>query len=63
VALVASRCWESIERARLTSALLASEERLAFSVEASELGRASPENALFPRRHTLQDKAFLAFRK
>jgi PAS domain S-box-containing protein len=38
VALVASRCWESIERARLTRALLASEERLAFSVEAAELG-------------------------
>ena len=36
--LVASRCWESIERARLTRALLASEERLAFSVEAAELG-------------------------
>jgi signal transduction histidine kinase len=38
VVLVASRCWESIERARLTRALLASEERLAFSVEAAELG-------------------------
>ncbi len=38
VALVASRCWESIERARLTRALLASEERLAISVEAAELG-------------------------
>ena len=38
VTLVASRCWESIERARLTRALLASEERLAFSVEAAELG-------------------------
>jgi PAS domain S-box-containing protein len=38
VSLVASRCWESIERARLTRALLASEERLAFSVEAAELG-------------------------
>ena len=37
VALVASRCWESIERARLTRALLASEERLAISVEAAEL--------------------------
>jgi hypothetical protein len=30
---------------------------------AKVLNRASPENALFPRRHTLQDKAFLAFRK
>ena len=38
VVLVASRCWESIERARLTRALLASEERLAFSVEAADLG-------------------------
>ena len=38
MALVASRCWESIERARLTRALLASEERLAFLVEAAELG-------------------------
>jgi PAS domain S-box-containing protein len=38
VVLVASRCWESIERARLTRALLASEERLAFSMEAAELG-------------------------
>ena len=36
--LVASRCWESIERARVTRALVASEERLAFSVEAAELG-------------------------
>ena len=27
------------------------------------LNRASPENALFPRRHTLQDKAFQTFRK
>ena len=25
--------------------------------------RASPENALFPRSHTLQDKAFQTFRK
>jgi hypothetical protein len=38
VVLVASRCWESIERARLTRALLASEERLAFSMKAAELG-------------------------
>ena len=38
VVLVASRCWESMERARLTRALLASEERLAFSVEAADLG-------------------------
>jgi PAS domain S-box-containing protein len=38
VVLVASRCWESIERARVTRALVASEERLAFSVEAAELG-------------------------
>ena len=38
VVFVASRCWESIERARVTRALLASEERLAFSVEAAELG-------------------------
>jgi hypothetical protein len=29
----------------------------------SVLTRASPENALFPRRHTLQDKAFQTFRK
>src|ERR1700750_373230 len=27
------------------------------------VARASPENALFPRRHTLQDKAFQKFRK
>jgi hypothetical protein len=27
------------------------------------VNRASPENALFPRRHTLQDKAFQTFRK
>jgi PAS domain S-box-containing protein len=38
VSLVANRCWESMERARVTRALLASEERLAFSVEAGELG-------------------------
>ena len=38
VVLVASRCWESIERARLTRALVASEERLAFSVEAGRVG-------------------------
>jgi PAS domain S-box-containing protein len=38
VALVASRCWESIERARVARALAASEDRLALSVESAELG-------------------------
>ena len=38
VTIVANRSWESTERARVTRALLASEERLAFSVEAAELG-------------------------
>jgi PAS domain S-box-containing protein len=38
VSLVANRCWESIERARVTRALIASEERLAVSIEAAELG-------------------------
>ena len=38
VTLVGNRCWESIERARISRALAASEERLAISVEAAELG-------------------------
>ena len=38
VSLVASRCWESIERARVARALAASEDRLALSVESAELG-------------------------
>ncbi|HEX8342271.1 MAG TPA: PAS domain-containing protein [Tepidisphaeraceae bacterium] len=35
---VASRCWESIERARVERTLHQSEERLTFSVTAGELG-------------------------
>jgi PAS domain S-box-containing protein len=38
VGIVANRCWESIQRARAERALRASEERLAFAVEAAELG-------------------------
>ena len=38
LSLVAGRCWESIERARVARALKASEERLALSVGAAELG-------------------------
>jgi PAS domain S-box-containing protein len=38
VGLVASRCWESIERARVARALAESEDRLALSVESAELG-------------------------
>jgi PAS domain S-box-containing protein len=38
VSLVASRCWESIERARIARELSASEDRLAFAVEAADLG-------------------------
>ncbi|MGN6369708.1 MAG: ATP-binding protein [Phycisphaerae bacterium] len=38
VTLVASRCWESIERARVARALKASEERLSLSIESAELG-------------------------
>ncbi len=38
ITLVGYRCWESIERARIGRALAASEERLAISVEAAELG-------------------------
>jgi PAS domain S-box-containing protein len=38
VRLVASRCWESIERARVARELAESEDRLAFSVAAGELG-------------------------
>jgi PAS domain S-box-containing protein len=38
VSLVASRCWESIERARVARELATSEERLAFAVEAADLG-------------------------
>ena len=37
-ALVAGRCWESIERARTARALKASEERLTLSIESAELG-------------------------
>ncbi|MBC8108673.1 MAG: PAS domain-containing protein [Anaerolineae bacterium] len=35
---VASRCWESIERARIERTLRESEERLAFSIAAGDLG-------------------------
>ncbi|MDB5327944.1 MAG: multi-sensor hybrid histidine kinase [Phycisphaerales bacterium] len=35
---VASRCWESIERARIERTLRQSEERLTFSVAAGDLG-------------------------
>lgn len=35
---VASRCWESIERARIERTLRQSEERLTFSVSAGDLG-------------------------
>lgn len=38
VGLVASRCWESIERARIARALAESEDRLALSVESADLG-------------------------
>jgi PAS domain S-box-containing protein len=38
VGLVANRCWESIERARITRALAASEDQFALSVESAELG-------------------------
>jgi hypothetical protein len=38
-------------------------KKLKIDENTKSLTRASPENALFPRRHTLQDKAFLAFRK
>jgi PAS domain S-box-containing protein len=38
VNLVASRIWESIERARVSRALETSEERLGLAVEAGELG-------------------------
>jgi PAS domain S-box-containing protein len=38
IGLVASRCWESIERARVARALAKSEDRLALSLESAELG-------------------------
>jgi PAS domain S-box-containing protein len=38
VGLVANRCWESIERARVSRALAASEDLFALSVESAELG-------------------------
>jgi PAS domain S-box-containing protein len=38
VGLVANRCWESIERARVTRALATSEDQFALSVESAELG-------------------------
>jgi PAS domain S-box-containing protein len=38
VGLVANRCWESIERARVGRALAASEDQFALSVESAELG-------------------------